>query len=696
MKTLKTIPGQNLVLGHRGENLATRIIFSIAPWVEVYGPGTAHLLHQRKDDAEPYPVGTVQEGTQISWDVTDADTAVEGYGKYELRYYVGETMVKSSVGETFTMKALQYGSDAPDPIDGWLDHVLEKESEIYEAVNKTKANSEQAAASAGDALSFANAAGESAKNAATSEQNAKTAEANAKASENAAKASEAVALTAQQDAKASADVASDSADAARKAAEDLAEAESNAAQSEQNAVNAQTAATEAAQQAKESAKYSDTMSKTAEDFAKKAMNHVADAYLHRVKAERAAEAAAASEQAAAASAEEAKKAAENAGGGMGGADWNAAEGEPGHVLNRTHWVEGGMVEILPECVFSVDTGMEILNTPLGLMADEHYIAKLNGVEYSFVPSLVEEDGIQGVAFNLDGSHPEIPFILFQYPPEVAAQDGVCWVFEPSPDSGIELPFTLSITHVNETIHKLPGKFLPDGVPYVEEGITDLLPETEASSFTHPSFGKMWRTDVAPNLKVGETYTITYNGTPYECVCQFAPSGLINDPDAVAMGNFSVVGGANTGEPFAMLVSYALQEVDIIDLVGSGTVKVKIVGNGEIVHKLKDEYLPDTARVLVVQFTEREDGDLVSTSHTHQQIIDALWKGVPVVGSIAAFDNKKHRKTVLVSCAGRDCHVVDAFDGDKWGRAVEYDMYYVDGDQSNKTIGNELWDKYTTT
>lgn len=101
MKTLKTVPGQNLVLGHRGENLATRIIFSIAPWVETYGPGTAHLLHQRQGDSEPYPVATLQEGTEVSWDVTDGDTALEGYGKYELRYYVAETLVKSSVGETY-------------------------------------------------------------------------------------------------------------------------------------------------------------------------------------------------------------------------------------------------------------------------------------------------------------------------------------------------------------------------------------------------------------------------------------------------------------------------------------------------------------------------------------------------------------------------------------------------------------------
>lgn len=126
-------------------------------------------------------------------------------------------------------------------------------------------------------------------------------------------------------------------------------------------------------------------------------------------------------------------------------------------------------------------------------------------------------------------------------------------------------------------NKMPANLLPSGVPYVEEII--LLEESNAYSFTHPSFGKMWAVyRGVPNLTVGETYTITYNGTPYKCVCQAAPAGLIEDPNAVAMGNFSPVGGANTGEPFAMLVSFAYQEVDIIDLVGSSEVKVKIHNN----------------------------------------------------------------------------------------------------------------------
>lgn len=113
MKILKTDTGKNLFLGHRGENLALTVVFDIAPWIELYGFGTAHLLHQRANDAEPYPVATVQESTEVSWAVSDADTAIEGRGKYELRYYVGETLVKSTVGETFTMKALQYGADPP-------------------------------------------------------------------------------------------------------------------------------------------------------------------------------------------------------------------------------------------------------------------------------------------------------------------------------------------------------------------------------------------------------------------------------------------------------------------------------------------------------------------------------------------------------------------------------------------------------
>ena len=58
-----------------------------------------------------------------------------------------------------------------------------------------------------------------------------------------------------------------------------------------------------------------------------------------------------------------------------------------------------------------------------------------------------------------------------------------------------------------------------------------------------------------------------------------------------MGNFAVAGGANTGEPFAMLVSHYYQEIDIIDMAGSSSVRVSI--SGEVVRKLDTRCLPDS-------------------------------------------------------------------------------------------------------
>ena len=158
MKIIKTSPGCHLFLGHRGEKLALQIVFDIGSWLETYGPGTAHLLHQRKGDAEPYPVGTVQEGSQVFWNVSDSDTAVEGTGHYELHFYTGESLVKSVTGDTLVTASLAYGTEPPEPVQLWLDHVAEEEHKLYQAVT--------------DAKEFSATAKESSLNAQVSEQNA--------------------------------------------------------------------------------------------------------------------------------------------------------------------------------------------------------------------------------------------------------------------------------------------------------------------------------------------------------------------------------------------------------------------------------------------------------------------------------------------------------------------------------------------
>lgn len=575
MKILKTNPGCNLFLGNQGEKLALQIVFDIGPWINTYGAGTAHLLHQRKGDTEPYLVATVQEGTEVRWDVTDADTAVEGNGRYELHFYTGESLVKSVTGDALVRGSLRYGVDPPEAVQLWLDHVAEEEHKIYQAV----VDSEAAKAAAETAADTSVAA---AGNAATSEKAAAASQKAAGESAGKAAASEREAAKSAKNAGQSANEASDSAAAARKSAEDLAAAESNAAesannaaQSEQNAINAQNAATEAAQQAEKSAKLADNQAKTASDFANQAMEHVADAYLHRAKAERAAEAAEAS-------AEEAKKAAESAGGGMGGADWNANEGEPGHVLNRTHWVEGGMVEILPLTELALDEeGLGELPF-LNLVAGETYVVNWNGTKYSCVAQLPDPSKATDIALgNLATmGQPDTgePFVMI-----FVQEFNLCSVA--TFDGTVSTEISVSIKGKGEVVHKLPGKYLPDGVPYVEEGeAVDVLPETSVQ-FTDGE--AMIETPIS--LVIGETYTVNWNGVDYECVAQDAS---VIEEGVVCIGNGAPIGLSGNNEPFiiASIANAGVTAIMAVDGASEATFSVKY--KKVTIHKIDPRCLPD--------------------------------------------------------------------------------------------------------
>ena len=153
----------------------------------------------------------------------------------------------------------------------------------------------------------------------------------------------------------------------------------------------------------------------------------------------------------------------------------------------------------------------------------------------------------------------------------------------------------------------------------------LLKESNAHSITHPTFGQMWLIDQAPKLEVGKPYAVKYNGTAYTCVCQAAPAGLVQDPNAVAMGNFSVVGGANTGEPFAMLISHFYQEVDIIDLTGAASVRVEI--RGEVYHKLDPEFLPESVYTVVINAELLNDGDEIGNLGADRSCADIYEKAI---------------------------------------------------------------------
>ena len=146
---MKKIYANNLTtlsLGRQGENLARQVVFDIRDLESLYGSGTVEVIHQRPGDAQPYPLAVQRDGTLVTWDVTATDTemsaatANERYGKCELRYAVGDVLVKSETWRTYTADALGTPApDAPEPQKAWVDKVLEAgQAAVDASVNSPK------------------------------------------------------------------------------------------------------------------------------------------------------------------------------------------------------------------------------------------------------------------------------------------------------------------------------------------------------------------------------------------------------------------------------------------------------------------------------------------------------------------------------------------------------------------------------
>lgn len=129
---------EEIKLGRRGENQARKVVFDVlGKWREGYGEGVASLIVQRNGDAQPYPVTVTEEDGALVWLVSNVDTAVAGEGAAELRYTVGDTIVKSQIYKTRVRETLENSGEAPPPAyQSWVDEVLRAAADAETAVSK--------------------------------------------------------------------------------------------------------------------------------------------------------------------------------------------------------------------------------------------------------------------------------------------------------------------------------------------------------------------------------------------------------------------------------------------------------------------------------------------------------------------------------------------------------------------------------
>ena len=128
-------------------------------------------------------------------------------------------------------------------------------------------------------------------------------------------------------------------------------------------------------------------------------------------------------------------------------------------------------------------------------------------------------------------------------------------------------------------------YMPEGYPRKSVGTVTLMEEQEFAFTLYKGFYVAQITN-AFEIAVGQTYTVKWDGTEYECVSSLADTGPI-------IGNLSFAGiGDDTGEPFAYVYNTEQHSGMFATLDTSASHTISVKTTEEIVTPMAEEFLPD--------------------------------------------------------------------------------------------------------
>jgi len=136
-----------IVIGRQGENQVTTIKFSIDSLFPHIQNATYGLVHRRHGDAAPYPVATMAIGGYVNWVINSADLGKAGSGTAQLTAYKDGAVAKSIIFTTITLTSMGT-TDAPDPVQLYIDRIVRAGQEAVNAAADAKESAEGAASSA--------------------------------------------------------------------------------------------------------------------------------------------------------------------------------------------------------------------------------------------------------------------------------------------------------------------------------------------------------------------------------------------------------------------------------------------------------------------------------------------------------------------------------------------------------------------
>ena len=130
-------------------------------------------------------------------------------------------------------------------------------------------------------------------------------------------------------------------------------------------------------------------------------------------------------------------------------------------------------------------------------------------------------------------------------------------------------------------------YMPEGYPTKTMETVTLMEEQEVAFALEDEAVYSAYPNEAPEIVEGQTYTVNWDGTEYECVCAVFMSSTI-----LSLGNKSIYGkGDDTGEPFLYIRNQAAGAFATLETTASHTISVKRID--ETVIPIDEKYLPES-------------------------------------------------------------------------------------------------------
>ena len=265
-------------------------------------------------------------------------------------------------------------------------------------------------------------------------------------------------------------------------------------------------------------------------------------------------------------------------------DWNAAPGENGHVLNRTHYEEGTVdIPFLPEMVVALDEGGLCYHLgALPFAEGKTYLIVLNGDQYVsecrhvLIDEEEEEYGLLiGNPLALELEDDGCPIALASVPGYSVTI--IAPVYE---DQSVE-GYTLAVYERQDVVHKLDNKYV-DAAWMAQKTVTqtEILGKTGLVNVVLPK--------IYEQTRYLDKVRVVYDGVSYECaVSHFDDMDIFGNLNAMTGGEAF----APSGEPFFVGVDAGSTFVNPLDE-NFEAHTIAIYGIHETISRMPEEFLPE--------------------------------------------------------------------------------------------------------